>query len=155
MTYETEIVGRGDVLRSVVKCKSRSTNVTEDASYERMEYRHGCMRARAYTRRVIYRRGWPRTGSYVETTVVGCTATTGTAAAVTATVSWPVTDDSYAVDITIMECVRLPLCLSLYARTVRAPVLPVLLSIPVSYNQPVSLSLYCDVTLPERIPRLK
>lgn len=136
MTYKMEIVGGGQVLRSVVKCKSESTTVMEGApysSYKHTEYRHGCMRAYACTRRVIYRRGWPRNGSYVETTVVGCTAT----ATVTATVSWPVTGDSYTVDITIMECVRLPLCLSLYARTVRASVL---LSILVSYNQPVPLS---------------
>lgn len=93
--------------------------------------------------------------------MVGCTATAtastaaaAVAAVAAATVSWPVTGDGYAVDITIMECVRLPLCLSLYAQTVRASVL---LSIPVSYNQPISpsFSLYYDVTLPERVPRLK
>lgn len=53
-------------------------------------------------------------------------------------VSWPVTGDSYVVDITIMECVRLPLCLSPYPNRGRTSASrgSALLSVPVSYNRP-------------------
>jgi len=150
ITYNAEIVRCGKVLRSVVNCKSQSTIVMEDAPYshEHTGYHHGCMRGRAYTRCVIYKRGWPRNGSYVETTVVGCIATTAT---VTATVSWPVTGDSYAVDITIMECVRLPLCLSPKpcARLCLYPY-----RFPIT-NPTLSLSLSTVTWLPEQVPRLK
>lgn len=62
MTYRTEIVGCSEVPRSVVKCKCEDASaiVMEDGPYtshERMEYGHGYMRARAYTRCVIYRWG--------------------------------------------------------------------------------------------------
>lgn len=67
--------------------------------------------ARARRRREE-RSGRRATEAYVETTVVGCIACRR--------VSWPVTGDSYAVDITIMECVRLSLCLSLYTAESRA-----------------------------------
>lgn len=149
MTYNAEIVRYGKVLRSVVKCKSQSTVVTKDVSYshEHTGYHHvSSMRERAYTRCAIYKRGWPRNGSYVETTVVGCIATT----AVAATVSWPVTGDSYAVDITIMECVRLPLCLSPKpcARLCLYPY-----RFPIT-NPTLSLSLLWRA-LPEQVPRLK
>lgn len=89
----------------------------------RMGYRHGRMRARAHIRphqpcNICITRGEDergggseryreREGCCVETAVVGCIATAVASAG-------SVTGDSYAVDITIMECVRLPLCLSLY-----------------------------------------
>lgn len=63
--------------------------------------------ARLHTRppRVIYS-GWRgRAPVYVETMAVAVHRRRRR-------VSWPVTGDSCAVDITIMECVRLPLCLS-------------------------------------------
>lgn len=120
--------GRGEVLRSVVKCKSESASVMEGfyplpsfSVFHRMNIRSTVtdVCARVHTARcVIYRRGgWSRNGRELRRNYGGWlhhhrhTATT-----VAATVSWPVTGDSYAVDITIMECVRLPLCLSLYAR---------------------------------------
>jgi len=82
MTYRTEIVGCSKVPRSVVKCKCEDASaiVMEGGPYSSYTnvwstYAHGCMRARAraraYTRCVIYRWGWLRNGSYVETTAVG------------------------------------------------------------------------------------
>lgn len=51
-------------------------------------------------------------------------------------VSWPVTGDSYAVDITIMECVRLPLCLSPYPNRGRTNARGSVLSYP--YRFPIT-----------------
>lgn len=78
-----------------------------------------------------------REGCCIETAVVGCIATAVASAG-------SVTGDSYAVDITIMECVRLPLCLSLYIHPNRGARL-LLSRYLVSYNP--SLSLYHDVIL--------
>lgn len=101
--------------------------------------RHGRMRARAHIRPhqpcniCITGKGRERgseryrerEGCCVETAVVGCIATAVASAG-------SVTGDSYAVDITIMECVRLPLCLSLYIHPNRL----LLSRYLVSYNRP-------------------
>lgn len=84
-----------------------------------------------------------REGCCIETAVVGCIATAVASAG-------SVTGDSYAVDITIMECVRLPLCLSLYIYPNRGA-RPLLSRYPVSYNRP-SRSI---ITLFSPVPRLK